>query len=99
MSNQNPTNATGSSQYVVQNLDQRYIKSQVLDDYINARQQEFGTRWMRQVGTDPIARSEETFGSMLTGAKLGYSRALLHHSQAETLGGTHALYYLSSIQV
>lgn len=54
MSNQNNTNATTSSQYVVQHLDQRYIKSQVLDDYINARPQEFGTQWMRQVGTDPV---------------------------------------------
>ena len=66
MSNQN-------AQYVVQHLDHRYIRSQVLDDYINSKPQEFGTRWTRTVGNDPIVRGEETFASMLIGANLVHS--------------------------
>jgi hypothetical protein len=44
------TNSTTTgSQYVVQNLPDRYIRSRVLDDYINARLDEFGHYWTRTV--------------------------------------------------
>lgn len=47
--------STGS-QYVVQNLPDRYIRSRVLDDYINERLDEFGHHWTRTVYLPRIQR-------------------------------------------
>jgi hypothetical protein len=44
------TSNSSAETYQVQDLPDRYIKSRVLEDYIAARLDEFGSNWSLQVG-------------------------------------------------